>query len=130
MVNPGVPVPGFPVVVRENDSRGDGLIPGFSLPPVGSLVPQGTRCRSAFAVLCRRKGTMKKLMTTMLLLGALGVLSNPAPADATEVVVDCLNEAISSCDADFGGDAEKAIGIRGWCYAIRWGWCEIGRAHV
>ena len=66
---------------------------------------------------------MKKLLTILLLAEALGALSSPAPADAAAVQT-CLSESISSCDADFGGTTEKIIGIRGWCYMIRWGMCS------
>lgn len=37
---------------------------------------------------------------------------------------DCLNEAIESCNADFSAASEKLLGARGWCYMIRWAWCE------
>jgi hypothetical protein len=66
---------------------------------------------------------MKKLLTLMLLAGALGAWANPAPADAAVRLTNCLGSAIDSCDSDFSGSTEKLIGIRGWCYAIRWGMC-------
>jgi hypothetical protein len=67
---------------------------------------------------------MKRFVLALSLMGALGVLPAPTPADAT-VVEGCLSEAISSCNSDFPGESEELIAIRGWCYAIRWGWCEI-----
>ena len=66
---------------------------------------------------------MKKLLTIMLLSAALGALSHPAPADAAAVQT-CLNESLASCNSDFGGTSEDLAAIRGWCYAIRWGWCS------
>lgn len=65
---------------------------------------------------------MKRLFYALSLMGMLGVLPAPTPADA--LIEDCLNEAINSCSADFPGDADRAVGIRGWCYLIRWSWCE------
>ena len=67
---------------------------------------------------------MKKLLTILLLAEALGALSSPAPADAAAVEQSCLTESITSCEVDFGGTTEKIIGIRGWCYMIRWGMCS------
>lgn len=66
---------------------------------------------------------MKKLLTIMLLTGALGAWSRPAPADAA-VVRTCLNDALGSCNDDFSGGSEELTAIRGWCYMIRWGWCS------
>jgi hypothetical protein len=66
---------------------------------------------------------MNKLLTTMLLAGALGAVSPPVPVDAA-VKQACLGDAIRSCDADFGGGSERSVAIRGWCYMIRWGWCS------
>ena len=66
---------------------------------------------------------MRKILAMLLFAGALGGLSNPAPADAT-VVFECLSDSVSSCDSDFGGGSERTIAIRGWCYMIRWGWCS------
>ncbi|MBI4501621.1 MAG: hypothetical protein HY700_10700 [Gemmatimonadetes bacterium] len=67
---------------------------------------------------------MKKLLTTMLLAGALGATTHPVPADAAAVETTCLSGAISSCDSEFGGSSPELIAIRGYCYAIRWGWCS------
>jgi len=74
---------------------------------------------------------MKRLMITLLLVGSLGLLSNPAPVDAAaaylpgdETGANCLNGSIESCNSDFSGSGEKLVGIRGWCYIIRWGWCS------
>jgi hypothetical protein len=66
---------------------------------------------------------MGKIFTMMLLVSALGVVSKPAPADAAVAETLCLNDAVSSCDSEFGGGSERAIAIRGWCYLIRWTWC-------
>jgi hypothetical protein len=38
---------------------------------------------------------------------------------------DCLTEAIASCNADFPALSDRLAGIRGWCYMIRWGMCEV-----
>lgn len=66
---------------------------------------------------------MKRLFATLSLLGALGILPAPVPADAASKT-SCLNESIDSCNADFGGGSDRSISIRGWCYMIRWGWCS------
>ncbi len=58
------------------------------------------------------------LFAATLALGALPVAPDPVRAD-------CLSENIASCNADFGGTTEKIIGIRGWCYMIRTGWCAL-----
>jgi hypothetical protein len=61
-------------------------------------------------------------MRNFLLAGALAagaLLATPSAARA-----DCLNEAIESCDKDFGGASQKElIAVRGWCYIIRGGIC-------
>ena len=67
---------------------------------------------------------MKRLFLALSLVGALGVLPAPTPADAT-VAEGCLSEAIASCNEDFPGDSDRLLAIRGWCYMIRWGWCEV-----
>lgn len=67
---------------------------------------------------------MKKLVIMLSLVGLLGVLPAPAPADAT-VVDSCVNETIASCNSDFSGSTERLIGLRGWCYIIRWYWCGV-----
>jgi hypothetical protein len=66
---------------------------------------------------------MRKILAMMLLVNALGVVSQPAPADAAVVQTTCLAEALGSCDSDFDGGSERSIAIRGWCYLIRWTWC-------
>jgi hypothetical protein len=58
----------------------------------------------------------------MALFGWLGILliaGTPTTARA-----NCLWEAISSCNADFGSVSDRLAGIRGWCYMIRWGMCS------
>jgi len=67
---------------------------------------------------------MKRVFYMLSLVGALGVLPAPAPADAA-VAKLCLNEAVDSCNSDFGGGSDRSIAIRGWCYMIRWGWCSF-----
>lgn len=67
---------------------------------------------------------MKRFLYALSLVGVLGVLPAPAPADAT-VAVGCLSEAIESCNADFAGESDRMAAIRGWCYMIRWSWCEV-----
>lgn len=66
---------------------------------------------------------MKRLILVASVIGALGVLPAPAPADA-KTVNNCLNDSIGSCNSDFGGGSDRSIAIRGWCYMIRWGWCS------
>ena len=66
---------------------------------------------------------MRKLMATAFLAGLLGLLPSPKPADAT-VFNPCISDAIATCNNDFGGSTERLVGIRGWCYLIRWGWCS------
>jgi hypothetical protein len=75
------------------------------------------------ASLSKQEAYMRKIFAMMLLVSALGALSNPAPADAAVLETTCLNDSIDSCNSDFGGGAERAIAIRGWCYLIRWTWC-------
>jgi len=67
---------------------------------------------------------MKKFMLMLTLVGSLGLLPTPEPADAT-VVDSCVNEAIASCNEDFPSASDRLVGIRGWCYMIRWYWCEV-----
>lgn len=61
-------------------------------------------------------------MRNFLLAGAMAagaILATPNAARA-----DCLIEAVSSCDKDFGGASNKElIAVRGWCYLIRAGIC-------
>jgi hypothetical protein len=62
-------------------------------------------------------------MRNFLLAGAIAagaLLATPQMARA-----DCLIEAVSSCDKDFGGANNKElIAVRGWCYLIRAGICS------
>ncbi len=68
---------------------------------------------------------MRKLILTTTLVGALGALPAPTPADAA-TARDCLVSAWHSCDKDFpSSNSERVIAIRGWCYLIRWGLCKI-----
>jgi hypothetical protein len=68
---------------------------------------------------------MRKLILTTTLVGTLGALPAPRPADAA-TAEDCLLEAYYSCKADFpSSNSERLIAIRGWCYLIRWGLCEL-----
>jgi hypothetical protein len=59
--------------------------------------------------------------------GVIGLLPHPLPAGAQDQKESklrrCLQEAIASCDEDFGGETEYMVAIRGWCYMIRGGIC-------
>ena len=62
-------------------------------------------------------------MKRTILAGALAlgaILGTPRPAKA-----DCLMDAVSSCNEDFGTANSNyyTISIRGWCYLIRAGLC-------
>lgn len=67
---------------------------------------------------------MKRLLTIAGLLGVLWVFPNPTTATAETTTDRCLDEAIRSCDDEFGGDDRFTIAIRGWCYIIRTGICK------
>lgn len=67
---------------------------------------------------------MKRLITMAGLLGALWVFPNPTTATAATAAYGCLDEAIQSCDDEFGGNDRFTIAIRGWCYIIRTGICK------
>lgn len=64
---------------------------------------------------------MKKVIFAgVLALGA--IIGSPRTARA-----DCLIEAVSSCNDDFGGSSNYyTVAIRGWCYMIRAGICGVG----
>ncbi len=66
---------------------------------------------------------MRKLLLGIMLVGMLGALGDPQPADAQ--LTGCLGEAITECDALFPPNNEMVIAIRGWCYLISWAICEI-----
>ncbi len=66
---------------------------------------------------------MRRVMGALLLAGALAMLPNPTPADAREALTGCLNESISSCNGDFGGNSFYMVAIRGHCYWIRGAIC-------
>ncbi|HEX2780716.1 MAG TPA: hypothetical protein VHM30_14540 [Gemmatimonadaceae bacterium] len=60
----------------------------------------------------------KTILAGALALGA--ILGSARPAQA-----DCLSEAVSSCNDDFGGaNNYYTIAIRGWCYMIRGAMCS------
>lgn len=63
---------------------------------------------------------MRRLMlSTLLVLGAVTSQATPARAD-------CLTDSVESCNEDFGGsDNYYTIAIRGWCYLIRIGLCNL-----
>jgi hypothetical protein len=62
----------------------------------------------------------RTLLIAVLALGA--ILGSPRRARA-----DCLLEAVSSCNADFGGNSNYfTVAIRGWCFMIRDGICAAG----
>ncbi|HEX8850395.1 MAG TPA: hypothetical protein VF761_12740 [Gemmatimonadaceae bacterium] len=61
----------------------------------------------------------KTILAGALSLGALLGTARPAQAD-------CLSEAVTSCDNDFGGNSNYfTVSIRGWCYMIRTGLCAV-----
>lgn len=67
---------------------------------------------------------MKQIITAMVMVGALGMLPNPTPADAGIFkLVKCMSESVKSCDRDFEGNSPEMVAIRGWCYMIRTGIC-------
>ena len=71
---------------------------------------------------------MTRLLSMLLVTGAVGLLANPTPADAqgTELeqrTAKCAKEAVTECDAEFRGDSWIMSGIRGWCYTIRTAMC-------
>ena len=68
---------------------------------------------------------MKNLIAGLVLAGAVGMLPNPRPADATELQTTCLQEAIASCDNDFKGNDIYSVAVRGWCYMIRTAMCKV-----
>lgn len=68
---------------------------------------------------------MKQLIASALLVGALGVLTNPPPADAQASFDKCLIAAVKSCDQDFAGGDPYTIAARGYCYLIRAGMCKV-----
>jgi len=66
---------------------------------------------------------MRKLLLGIILVGALGALGNPQPADAQ--LRGCLGETITECDARFPATDKDMVAIRGWCYMIGWGICKV-----
>lgn len=69
---------------------------------------------------------MKRLIATAFLVGTLGFLANPQPADAQgSRLKRCLQEAVYSCDKDFQGNEPEIVAIRGWCYMIRGTICRV-----
>ncbi|MFQ5702695.1 MAG: hypothetical protein ACE5HT_01580 [Gemmatimonadales bacterium] len=69
---------------------------------------------------------MKRLITAAFLIGMIGPLVNPKPADAQDgKLKKCLQEAVYSCDQDFQGNEPETIAIRGWCYMIRGAICRV-----
>jgi len=68
---------------------------------------------------------MKKLVLMAMLVGSLGAMPSPTPADAASVARACLDGAVRSCQDEFGGNDAYGTSIRGWCYLIRWGLCEL-----
>lgn len=66
---------------------------------------------------------MKRLITMAGLLGVLWVLPHPMTASAQTAAGKCLDAAVGSCDAEFGGSDRFTTSIRGWCYIIRTGIC-------
>lgn len=37
----------------------------------------------------------------------------------------CASQAVTECNALFGGGDWRTIGIRGWCYMIWTAWCAL-----
>ena len=69
---------------------------------------------------------MKRLLTGLLVAGAVGMFSHPVPADAQgEYWTTCVREAVESCNRDFPGDSWYAMSARGYCYAIRSTICKV-----
>jgi hypothetical protein len=67
---------------------------------------------------------MKRLLTGLLVAGAVGMLPHPVPADAQTSWVKCVNQSVESCNRDFAGDSWYAMSVRGYCYAIRSSICK------
>jgi len=68
---------------------------------------------------------MKTLIMSAVAAGAMALLPNPRPADATDKIDKCLFEAIASCDRDFKGWDPYMTAVRGYCYLIRTGMCYV-----
>jgi hypothetical protein len=68
--------------------------------------------------------TMRKLLSIVVVTGALGMLPHPVPADAAQSK-SCLQNAVDSCDRDFPGGDRYTVAIRGWCYLIRTALCKV-----
>lgn len=66
---------------------------------------------------------MRRFIVPLLLVGFLGMLPHPEPADAQSKLVSCMREAIGSCNEDFPGQDHITVAIRGWCYQIRTAIC-------
>lgn len=66
---------------------------------------------------------MRTFLLGLMLVGALGTLAGPQPADAQ--LKGCLGEAIAECDARFPPENEFLVSIRGWCYIISWSICKL-----
>lgn len=71
---------------------------------------------------------MKAWIGALLLTGMVGLVANPAPADAQGTdfehrAVKCANEAEDTCNEDFPPNDWRLIAIRGWCYTIRTAMC-------
>lgn len=63
---------------------------------------------------------MKHLILGVLAAGAIGLVPNPTPADAQDTkTLECVKEAIESCNEDFKGNSIYMAAARGYCYAIR-----------
>lgn len=112
--------------MRNNVLAGIEMIAGVS--PLGRRLPlakvQGATAWSASYTVPSTEGglVMRKLLLGIMLVGALGALADPQPADAQ--LTGCLGETIAECDARFPATSEILVAIRGWCYMIGWAICK------
>jgi len=76
-------------------------------------------------------GSMYRWLATVALVGGLFVLPGPHSADAQEKsLIDCVNDAVKSCDEDFKGNDVYMAAVRGYCYMIRSTICYASREQV
>ncbi len=70
---------------------------------------------------------MKKFLLGAPPAVTIGLMPNPAPADArqrSQTHKPCLQEAVEDCSGEFVGSHHYTIAIRGWCYIIRSAICD------
>ncbi|MGD2136509.1 MAG: hypothetical protein PVF27_10125 [Gemmatimonadales bacterium] len=69
---------------------------------------------------------MKQVILGALVAGMIGFMPNPTPADAqSSKTLECVKEAIESCDNDFEGNSIYMAAARGYCYTIRSAICYM-----